>query len=1735
MNVRADWDPGDDFKMHFPQLPDPEGWDICLVDQYLADDFVCSESGPIRDIHFWISWMNDFEGPVNEETFEVFIFDDAGGRPGVQLWALPPLHPITYRPFYGQGSQGWHCPSFGNTAPNNHQFFHQINITNIQEPFIQEAGSIYWLVIRAHIIPPVDTSVGWKTSVTDPPGPIFGAPAQWSQDLFSWQLIQTPFTTLLLHDLSFVITDTGGPQEEREYGDAPEGAVAYPSLGVTGAFPTCRSVPLAGYIEHSNFGAWFGMGFDFENDGNAGFCPTFTPNRYDQDECFDPATLIDAGLLLPDPFTIVGPVGAETVTPCPNSMGNPLGLACQPGVWGGNIDIWVHNTMPNATVGWVNVLADWNQDGVWGGASQCPGGLVAPEHILVNHPIPNPFVGAPLSALSPPPFLIGPRSGYVWVRFSITEQQVPANWDGSGIFEDGETEDYLLWVEGEEPFDAEFGDAPEGAPAYPWAGVAGAFPTCVNTGPSGFVRHAPSGGAWFGPTLDYELEGNAGLCPTFTPSLYDQDECFQDNDAGLLIPEPFTIQNQLPVPCPPFNGLPLGFPCAPANWGANVDIEVHNHMPNATPGYVNLTIDWNQDGLWGGSLPCPDGTIVPEHVLVNFPIPNPYDGPLAPLTPPAFVIGPQPGYVWARFSITEQPVGLPWDGSGIYEDGESEDYLLRVEEEPLELDWGDLPDPYPTLSAANGPSHVIVPNMALGAGVDSEPDGQPDIGALGDDNDTIYPPPNDDEDGITFVTTLIPGQQAIVDVTNNTINAVNGYLDGWIDFGADGSFAEAGDQVLFAAPLSPAPVNFNSFFINVPFSAQPGPTFARFRISGNPAGYGWTGPAPDGEVEDYAVRIVEAPPIMACCLPDGSCVDSPHMNCVTLGGDPQGPGTTCATTTCHEIKWAQPPIFDPDSAHPECFHGWDEPSIFDGYQVVADDWLCVSDLPVTDIHFWGSYANWEDLAPPPDAPALFHIGLWTDQPAGPGGNPPSHPQTMIWEWIVPRQELNEHPVACDYESEHMQTPDGCFRYDYAIPPHQWFFQEPGETIYWLSIAAIYDPVDCACNADFNNDGAINALDLAFLAACIGQPPTGSCAQMDLTCDGVINTRDADAMTCWINCWAAHADLALCDAMCCLTAPPDVEHVWGWKTRPHFYNDYAQRVANPTELFPGVEYVEGDLVESGWDMAFVITTETPEPPLIPKWSQLPHPEGEGFDARSDIGFVPSTDVYKWSQAPDGAFSGIHAHDDVIIGNYDATTLADQWVCDGGPVVTLVWYGNYELYSNGTEKRNSGVNYFDVAIYDNDMTAPPACLPNIALWSRQPSFATVNETDTGLLNNENCRIYRYTLTLDASDWFDQQPGQTYWLAVGAISNNPNAAAIWRWQNAGPNTVPPTLVPNVCFYASRTTSMPMWSSGQRELSFEIISIEPPPPPEPNRVVADDFISDGRPIEAVRWWGGYIDERFAPLEPVEPYIVDGWFISFHHATPDATCPPDAMAGDDPTALGVYFAPADAVSIVPMGYADCFGHDVYGYAVDLSRCCLLCAEMDPRDGSTPADDDAFNEVRGSSYWIDVQAVAGVQWRTFTVPACTPIYTGHIPSDLAALEGHFWGWHTSPGPVAPCSPMNDACYGFVSAPSVTIPPNDCPDYSDWRKQPWECDTPEQSVQMAFELLTTTPDACATCPGDMDGNNVIDGRDIQAFVQCLLSGGLPWNQCACADVDCSRTVTLADIDAFVALLLSGVSC
>lgn len=165
------------------------------------------------------------------------------------------------------------------------------------------------------------------------------------------------------------------------------------------------------------------------------------------------------------------------------------------------------------------------------------------------------------------------------------------------------------------------------------------------------------------------------------------------------------------------------------------------------------------------------------------------------------------------------------------------------------LDFGDAPDSYQTLLASNGARHTVVPGVMLGVRIDAEPDGQPDPLALGDDNDILYPPPNDDEDGIVFLTPLARGRPATFNVTASTLGAVSA----WIDFDGNGSFAEADNMILAGASVGPG---VTTFTIVVPPTAVLGPTFARFRFCTPSVVLPFFGPAPDGEVEDYAVEIV---------------------------------------------------------------------------------------------------------------------------------------------------------------------------------------------------------------------------------------------------------------------------------------------------------------------------------------------------------------------------------------------------------------------------------------------------------------------------------------------------------------------------------------------------------------------------------------------------------------------------------------------------------------------------------------------------------------------------------------------------------------------------------------------------------------------------------------------------------------------------------------------------------------
>lgn len=460
-----------------------------------------------------------------------------------------------------------------------------------------------------------------------------------------------------------------------DWGDAPEGVIAYPSLGVIGLFPTCLGGP-APFVWHGNPGApvdmYWGPNVDTEIDGNAGICP---PPPYEQDECWGPFDG-DGGLLAPDTYSI----NAGLVVPCGQTPPKALGTACQviSVLPGGPFDANIRNN--SGLDGFANVLFDWDQSGTWGGGSVCPGGP-APEHAIVNVPVPAGYAG-PLSGLYGGSIQIGPKSGHIWIRLNLSEQPVPAGWAGDGIFDLGEAEDYLVRVDPEQDELGEFGDAPEGALAYP-SGVIGEFPTCIAVGPAGYVYHAPIDAVYFGPTLDWEFDGNANFCP---PPNYDQDECNGGGgDGGILFPMPLTlVVGAIPTTCP--NGAvgPDLVGCFVARWGADIDIDVHNHLPDDR--LVSVLADWDGDGKWTGAIQvCPNGVGVSERVLMNLVVPGGYNGPLSGLLPPDFVVGtPADGLSWFRFTIHDTPVPANWDGSGNFGDGETEDYLFRIQPPPVD-------------------------------------------------------------------------------------------------------------------------------------------------------------------------------------------------------------------------------------------------------------------------------------------------------------------------------------------------------------------------------------------------------------------------------------------------------------------------------------------------------------------------------------------------------------------------------------------------------------------------------------------------------------------------------------------------------------------------------------------------------------------------------------------------------------------------------------------------------------------------------------------------------------------------------------------------------------------------------------------------------------------------------------------------------------------------------------------
>lgn len=145
-------------------------------------------------------------------------------------------------------------------------------------------------------------------------------------------------------------------------------------------------------------------------------------------------------------------------------------------------------------------------------------------------------------------------------------------------------------------------------------------------------------------------------------------------------------------------------------------------------------------------------------------------------------------------------------------------------------DWGDLPQnascSYATTLACEGPRHLADTNLHLGtlidpaAGIAGEVDGQPTVGANGDDTHGL-----DDEDGVVVV---YPWQNGASGGSLQITRSGAGHLVGWIDWAGDG-FTH-----LDAVIDQDVTAGTSTFVFNVPAGTFNGTSskslYARFRL-----------------------------------------------------------------------------------------------------------------------------------------------------------------------------------------------------------------------------------------------------------------------------------------------------------------------------------------------------------------------------------------------------------------------------------------------------------------------------------------------------------------------------------------------------------------------------------------------------------------------------------------------------------------------------------------------------------------------------------------------------------------------------------------------------------------------------------------------------------------------------------------------------------------------------------------
>ncbi|KPL85343.1 GEVED domain-containing protein [Herpetosiphon geysericola] len=395
---------------------------------------------------------------------------------------------------------------------------------------------------------------------------------------------------------------------------------------------------------------------------------------------------------------------------------------------------------------YTNLWFDWDRSGYWGSASFFCNNTPTTEWSVQNDV--NAITGPGTYIFSTSAFLpVNTNSNKpLWMRISLSESPA-TNDDGRGPasrWKYGETEDYLLTGTDQPtpvptrtftptpvptrtftPTPTATATAtntptppptrtftPTPTPANDIISDLGDAPDSTNHFSTSMLAYAPSTGARYPTVFDPSTglpEGpfhyDAKQIVLGASSTFEREADTGPDADGPNNIQPSTNQPNLDRADDTFYlGVPTVNSFAPACQSKTLDYQVTvNSVPAGVNRlYVNVWIDWNRSGFWGGSVQCP-GALANEWAVQNQMIPVTSGNYVST----SFLSGLQAsnlGNIWMRITISESPATND-DGRGPssgWKYGETEDYLLRYTTDVT---------PTPTNTPTNTPTPTITPSI----------------------------------------------------------------------------------------------------------------------------------------------------------------------------------------------------------------------------------------------------------------------------------------------------------------------------------------------------------------------------------------------------------------------------------------------------------------------------------------------------------------------------------------------------------------------------------------------------------------------------------------------------------------------------------------------------------------------------------------------------------------------------------------------------------------------------------------------------------------------------------------------------------------------------------------------------------------------------------------------------------------------------------------------------------------